>query len=218
MKINPKRIILDHYDSLIRRVDIHTESRLEQFTQHDRLERANYSIFLKERKSSEYDPFATKWKYQELEEIFGDLSSREPYSLENDFDVSSPQMMASRTLQSKFVPGVTTMWDYLNAIRDEAISELKKAEAENLAYYESNKQDVDKFIEEKSVQLKNEKDLEEAVKEKLFESKFCFLVEIDEKLAEAHKRGRFASNATAFNMYICVMDFYLEMYFQRVLR
>lgn len=222
-QLNPKRIIMDYYDSLVRRVDINTEVRLEQYTDEDRLDQVRYSMLAKRKwSSSEDETFGLRWRFKELEDMYGERSSRDPYSSEYDFEPESNSR--------RFIPGTTTMQDYLNAIRDELIGELRKAEAENLSYYESTiKNEIQQLIneEEKKIEMddpntKSEQieRLVELVKEKLFASKYCFLVEIKDELLKAHKQDgfKFASNSTAFGMYLCVCDFYLEKYFPEVLR
>ena len=209
MKINPKRFILDYYDSLVRRIDIYTEEQLELYTENDRLQHSKYSIDVCERKKEEL--FSTRHRYQELEEIHGGGWSRDFYYEEYDIDPDDSK-------EADFVPGTTSIPVYLNSTRDKAIDALRKAEAENLKYYESIKQDLEELAEQNK-EAQYEKETIELFKEKLFATKFCFLTEIDQVLVNAHRQQtKYATNACAFSLYVCVCDFYLEEVFQTLLK
>jgi hypothetical protein len=147
---NPKMLIVDYYDSLIRNVDIYIEELLEKYNETDLL-----PTILKNRNlvpcpdtydniDGFKDPYSSKYEYGEMVSVVN------------------------------VTPEVTRTRDYLELVRAKTIEEIKKAQEENLQSYELNKE-LYKYDRET---LTDEK-IEE-MRRNLFKDKFCFRMNFDD--------------------------------------
>ena len=139
--------IINHFDSLINRIDIDIDSSLEKFN--------DQQLLSELAKSFEYD----RKNFMELYKYLYDCFKVEFFST---FD-SSKQILVDSW------PETTKVTDYLKQIRMRTIEELKKAQEETIEYY---KQNSSRFKSE----LTNEnKDLDQ-LRSELFNDRFYFQV------------------------------------------
>ena len=121
--------IINHFDSLINRVDIDIDSYLEKFN--------DQQLLSELAKSSEYDRTHFKDSYDYFKVEFF-----------STYDLSKQILVDSW-------PETTKVTDYLKQIRMRTIEELKKAQEETIEYYKLNSSHFKS--EEKNIdQLKNE--------------------------------------------------------------
>lgn len=84
-----------------------------------------------------------------------------------------------------------TSRSYIKSMRNEMLDELRKSRDETLLRYENIKNDLD---ESASI---------ESLKRKLFEDKYCFLIDI-------HGFNRLDSRGAPLRLFLVVLDFYLD--------
>ena len=133
-RVNPKKLIIEHYDGLINRVDIHIEEQLGKYT--------NTDVLQEQPKLIDYFNYSRDHQYK------------------RSYKFEIPE-------STRYVPGTTLVWDYLNATRDELIKILEKGQEEALKHLETIKTDLN--LDEECDDL-NEKT--EKVMEKLFAKSF----------------------------------------------
>ena len=107
--LSPKKEIIDHFDSLINRIDIDIDQCLEKYNQKQVL--------------SELDCFHIEQR-----------NVRVPNYIY--LDGLSEKDIEYKTVDKW--PGSTKVFDYLNRIRMRTIDELRKAQEETLDYYKQN--------------------------------------------------------------------------------
>lgn len=139
--VNPKLVISQYFDSLIRQVDIYTEETLQLYTDAD--------VF-------------------EIEPSRGETSKQPdhtitPYSLcdHNSIDFG-PQLLWKRILDShkldlndnltRFGPEPINKRIYVNQMRDQLIKELEKGQSEAFEYYETIKNEIDKSMSQEDIE------------------------------------------------------------------
>ena len=109
-RISPKIEIINHFDSLINRVDIDIEQSLEKYNQEQDLSQIDYS-----------------------REIYIDLSFQNFY-----MSCYESREKVNRYETVDEWPESTKVVDYLNQIRNRTIEELTKAQKDTLEYYKLN--------------------------------------------------------------------------------
>lgn len=149
----PKLLITDHYDSVIRQVDILIEELLEKYNENELMSEENNWSSARENLLSNSD-----------DNCYNIEGYIDPYQTsEYKYDMSK---------MIQLIPKTNRMRDYLDLVRWKFIDELKKAEKENLSSYESNK----------LLYNYNRKDLTDEKVDKmcrnLFKDKFCFLLQV----------------------------------------
>lgn len=183
---NPKLIIAQYYDSLIREIDIFTEERLVQLSDDQVIETSMVKQLPKELKRTKESSKLPKElrndfnqddlnldtvKYDEnLWSYYGEEKQLpDEHNYLYGFDVSSNLM---RMNQNKKTPPMKAR-DYYNQARDEMIVELNKLQDEAFEKYNKIKDDL-----KKDTTLSNEQQIE-LLRSQLFANKFAFIVEYD---------------------------------------
>lgn len=126
---------------------------------------------------------------EEEQEVDDELIDR--YRWEYKYDMVECEMR-----MEEVEAGVTTVNDYMNRVRANALNELVKAQKENLEAYETNK--LAYKINPSEI---NSHKLEE-LRKQLFADKFCFLLEI--------KKLDNRENKCIYQLYTIITDFYLN--------
>ena len=163
-----KMLIVDHYDSIINKIDVHTEELLEKYANNNR----TLSEELYQEGDCCYD-FFREYEYehqtdshQEIIEFFGVEEFKNPYKFEYKYDSDRIEEIKA-TLKSMQVQ------KYIETIREKAIELARSAEKENLRLYEENKEKY------KSIDLKNLTDEKiREIRSDVFRDRFCFVIKI----------------------------------------
>lgn len=186
---HPKLIIIDYYDSLINQVDIYTEEQLAKHTDSDVVTEA----------ISKEDSFNTNSSYKteenpddlDLESSNANLKkivNYQPYSKEVKY--TYPEEKAKHEPPP---PPMTNVHQFLNKMREEMIGQIKRYQEKSLKYYETIKNEL------KVQKLESE----EEILGRLFEREFSFLILEKTSHCKANKNS-------PFNMYLIVLDFYVN--------
>lgn len=183
-KINPKRVIIEHFDSLINSVDVHTEEQLQEYSSTDLLNvEDRLDCFRPPQFKKEF------LKCKELE-IY-----RNPYrQWSRATDTPKPNMPL------EYVLGSTLVCDYLNACRNHLIEKLTEAQNEFLKHLETIKD-----------QLDPDEESEERVRETLFAKRYPILIQFDEydETFEGKQKTFYRGNPSPFRLYLIELDFYI---------
>lgn len=189
--VSPKLVIIDYYDSLINQIDIYTEELIEKCQDNDLL----LHVFGGENPGRQKTTLGEELtNYQNGPEMFDFFI--DPYNDEYDLDNAS-------ITNSKFVPGVTRIKEYLNSLRMSAIEEIRTAQEENIRYYESIRNRVE--IERNSEKI-------ELLRSQIFSNRFCFLMRIvveNSPLSSSYLRSYPRCDAI-FKLFTIVVDFYMS--------
>lgn len=196
VSVNPKQLISEHYDSLINKIDIHTEELLEKFGAESLLKKhANdmgmLSAFFDEK--SDLLEFGEK-RLTSLVEFHPLMKA---HSSRYKIDSSQPSQ--------KFEPGVTKTREYLNATRDAMNKQLEVARAETFATYEKIK---DELKPEECSEDNREQAIDE-IKRRLFDRKFPCLFHVD-RIHVSNIRDIDVDNPSPFRLNLLFLDFYLD--------
>jgi hypothetical protein len=152
---SPKMLIIDHYDSMIRQLDIFTEELLDKCEEKD-LENIMPKDDFKYKENDD-----SKSRSNDIDEF------EDPYSEKYKYDMNKIVRIDG------VPPGTTRFRDYIELVRTKSIEELKKAQQETLDSYEINKS-LYKYDRET---LTDEK--VEEMRKNLFKDKFCFTLQIN---------------------------------------
>lgn len=177
---NPKRLIVEYFDSLINKVDIYVEEMLETTTDEDEI------IVDKDcDNESLNDSFTSVTSYDIENELDEHTCIRDenwnPFIFKNKF---GHQIRSSIEFESE-----SKLLDYYNRSRDEMIRQLNEIQAEVLRQFEAVHKDLN--LNENSY---------DDVKEKVFATKFPIIIKIERSIPN-HER--------LFKLYLVVLDFYL---------
>lgn len=151
-------IILDYYESLIREVNIYTKGLVEKFNEDDLLPL----------ESEPYERYTNKNEY---------ISELENYLYPVGYSYETRNIVVTES---------TKIRDYLDMLRENAISEILKAKQHNLDSFKTKRLEIESKDEEKIEELKS----------RLFADMFCFLLKIDQYDFD--------------DLYFIVCDFYLS--------
>lgn len=194
---NPKLIISNYYDSLIRRIDIYTEEKLAKHKDDEIYEfQSNPGghltfVLPKPPKLPENNEIT-------IDHDFGNESKYDAYRFFNvniqDFDDKSSFLDSQQTTKMN-------IHDYLNKTRDELIAELEKAQEQTFIHYESIKDTLKK--DEAITNCENDEERTELVKSLLFDKKFAFILNIE-------KMDYLQELDSPFKLYLVVLDFYVN--------
>lgn len=188
-KSNPKKLILDSYDSLINRVDIHAEEVLTSYDDNGPvLVNTEQNISTKDGQTQPKLKKQTPRKFDLLEEDDYVNPFKEEYEIDNRFKSSLVD------------PKTTTIQQYVNKMRQDVIDELKKLQEDTLKLYDKNKT---KINEEKDVDV---------VERSLFGNKYCLILESN------LKEDKSKSIRSLFGVYLFVFDFYIDFKIQYFLK
>lgn len=171
--ITPALLITNYYDSLINRVDIYTEKRINEY---------------KEKKSQPIND-----SYQSTN-TYGVKSFNNPYEKTEDMFYFDKYPLIIEQLES-----------YLNEVRRKSIDAIRKVQAENLDFYNANKE---KFkVDRQNLTYEKLKELESS----LFANRFCFLLNIEkiDKRSESIFDKNIRDNSL-FKLHTVITDFYLR--------
>lgn len=105
---HPKELIIEHYDDLIRRIDIYTEKLLLNYNENDQLPNCDANTNHLDIESADF------------EQIYGVEVYKGAYN--NNYKYKEVDML---TKTGRVV-------DYINRVRERAIEALKRAQDENL--------------------------------------------------------------------------------------
>lgn len=203
---HPKLIILDYYQFLINEIDIYTQEQLERYTD-DRL-------------LTKTQPESTRIQQQTFDAAKFRIESvsYEGASWDESFRDSYSEEYECKQSESVYAPNKIKMCDYLNSIRDEMIVQIRRVEAENLEHYEAIKSSLVKVDQDASGKLYQKQ--VECLKKKLFEKKFCYLLELDKIWSESEQPGnkKLVLNNWPFKLCLVVLDFYLTPQQQSLLK
>lgn len=180
-KLSPKILVIEYFESLVNRIDIHTEEQLNKYSPKDLLD---YQPTENIGSTNNHQQYSSPSLYEfDLVE-----SARNPY--ENSYNYNKIQA------STKFIPKRTQVCDYLNGVRDEMIEHLKEAEKETIKNYEAIR----------SVLKDADFHSDSIIKENVFAKRFLFIVQVDNiKLADGNK----AENKSPFKLYLVDLDFYM---------
>lgn len=192
---NPKLIALEHYDSLIRQVDIHTEELLEKFKDNKHLE-LNPHILASDTKELNclIEPYQIRLRI--FEESYGVNSYHDPYS---DIYQYSNQP-ADEIDVSPISVGIR---DYVNRKRDEMLSELKRIQADTLTRCDAIRAEFASID-------RNAPDRIEKLKSKIFAQKFALILQLNEIMVSTNSSKDFIINSSPFKLYLFILDFYVD--------
>lgn len=182
-KVNPKVSIINYYDHLINQIDLYTEKLLEKIDD---------DALLREPEAYQLG----------IADCIGDIEAKimEKLNLnykrnydQNDFEMHQVTIDA--------VAGQTKIRDYVNMVRERAISEVRLVQEQSLREYKKTVISPDYA----------ESDEESTLREKIFANKFCFSLVIDQSPdVKARYFSRPLENKSIFKMYICLVDFYMS--------
>lgn len=205
---NPKLIIIDYYDSLIRQVDIYTEEQLEKYSDESVIDDVteNNESDVREMILDHYRDVDFRYISDSDEEnsdglVFMPQNTPKQTILESAFD--DPYLKQSKFKypkeKAKYEPPPSTanVHQFLNQMRDELIAEIKKGQEAALNYFETIKADL------KVDQLESDEEIDQNLMAKLFETQFMFLI-LDTDDCEIKIRN------SPFKLYLIVLDFYLN--------
>ena len=191
---NPKKIILDAYDSLINLVDIHAEETLEK---HSETELLNISDEYKSISNQETENETSNKSQNYFEfNLLGENTFIDP--------LKSNYKLDEKFRTAKVYPKTTSVHEYVNKMREEMIDELVKIQGETLKLYDKTKSvDIKSMFGEKYCSLVN---VNESGPQNNYS--LCFY--------EDYKPSK--STQTPFNMYLVVFDFYIDENLKLILR
>lgn len=192
--LNPKVILLEYYDSLIRQIDIYTEELLENYSELDLLE----DFYVDESKLSQVNRLPPHYEIRTSSciDTYEISSFLDPYSKDYEYG----PVYQDRNVGVKL--GQTRIIDYLNSIRDVMIDELQRAQDYNMQWLKLNRfeieemSSIDKCIDE--------------IKSKVFAQKFCFLLRLDEIIELGRNFPKFVPNTSMFKLYLFICDFFIN--------
>lgn len=207
--VNPKRIVLRHFDSLINRIDIHTEEQLEKFRK---------SKLLGNPLSFYYKPDTDQRPDEEKNETYCvDPSENSTFGVEFCTDPYAPWYKYDQHASRWITPNSIRVRDYLNATRDELIEKLRIAQSEILKRYETIKNNLEFDECDDPNDECDDNQTIEAVKSKIFSDLFVGLFRIDIVQTSWQDYGC-VKNPLPFKMFLLILDFYLKPDEQYLLR
>lgn len=209
---NPKRLIIDYYDSLINHVDILAEESLEQQQQDSsrsrRLELTDKRVFsFVERFECERILF-TPIERDLFDEKCGDNAIFSP-SFNENYKIINRSSRFDDEEETAWVSIVT----YVNEMREEMIDELKRAQDETLMLYDSHLKNGSTTVNSKDPDVDDDDD---EFKRKVFDRKFSFLI-YSFKLKNSDVS--MVENRSPLNAYLIMLeDFYIDNQTKTILK
>lgn len=200
--LNPELITCEYYDSLIRKIDIYTEKKLEEYTNDDvfitrmisraasRVNHQEMSVVNEVREPE--SAFDEIWKHNPFEKLNEQLVKYDYSSFFSDHDKEAGKIRKTR--------------DYLNQIRDELINEVEKIQKHSVEYCESIKEDLRREVTAlRDDTNRDNEDKKEQIHSLLFAQKFAFLVNNETENFYSMSRAN-----PPFKLHLIVLDFYLN--------
>lgn len=212
VRVNPKLIISQYYDSLINHIDIHTEKLLESYKENDLLEKPEEKKTMIKIKR---DPCYRKlFEFSPQEEVVKDKFTfariRDPYQ-DNFYEgLKEPR---PKKPNSEFVPNKTKTHYFLNKTRDEMIDKIMKAQDHTFTYYETIKDKLK--LEERQG---SREEVIDQLKSELFATKFLCLFEINYYCSMGIGYFHADTNPSIFQLYLFSFDFYISKQDMNILR
>lgn len=203
---NPKLMVLEHYESLVRQVDIHTEELLEKCKETQLLginSKPNTSDISK---LSNCLIESYQIRLRIFEESYGVSAYHDPYSEEYENGHTATSTSSSCESVANATPPITdsiTVREYASRMRDEMLDELRRIQTETLAWCDTIRSEL-AAIDRSSVECI------EKLKKKIFSQKFAFILQIDEIMVPTSSSKDFVPNPLPFKLYLFVLDFYMD--------
>lgn len=189
---NPKRLIVDYYDSLNNQIEIYFEKLLEKYDENDEI--GSFSSFIQEfRNSNSYKPILKLHSPSRPFEITWDIDHLNQSKID---DTNFADHMGSIT----GIGPSTKVHDYLEKSRELLIGELQTAQCQHLEFYSSLRLNHD------MKQLTDQK-----IYEIVFEKKFYFILNLNEMDAIVKKYSRnFKRKNIMLNFVLFSVDYYFD--------
>lgn len=234
-KNHPQQIIMDYYDSLIRQVDIYTEEELEKYIDENESlvnkypdnnndddsssdeEKGNY-IDNKGYNEDSYLKLFDSSDESIINAFENDLYvDEDPYlkhrkykyplprlSSPTDDDDDDDKFPGEKKAKYEPLPKSSKVCQFLNNMRDKMISEIQNCQKEAFKNYTRIKSEL------KADKSASDEEIDRTVATRLFKNKFMFLVK-NRKLNSKKKWS-------PFNLYLFVVDFYLNKHERKLLK
>lgn len=211
---NPKKIIHDYYDSLVRYLDIYVEQKLEKIMGNNQEEenekQRNTDRFYYMFRNSLYDD--DFWTSES--EI--DWNSADPdlhklfYSPFVDFRNRKDEIETKKTLREQQKLLLTEsdyhLSEYLNRMREDLTNVLNRGRAKALTHLETLEMNF-----ENTKSASNNKEIKNDIKSRLFGNEFMFVFSSEDVSAHCTYQGEnWANKSSKFQLYLFVIDFYLS--------
>lgn len=206
---NPKRLIIDYYDSLIKHVDILAEESLEQLekvsSQNRRLELADKRVF----------SFVERFECERIlftpieRDLFDEKCGENPI-----FSVFFNENYEIINRSNRFDDEEESAWvsidKYVNEMREEMIEELRRAQDETLMLHDSHLKNGSTTPNSK------DPDDDDEIKRKVFGRKFSFLIY---SIKLKNSDVGMVENRSPLNVYLIILeDFYIDNQTKTILK
>ena len=184
----PKLYIINYFDSLINKIDIYTEEKLQNLNSVDLVEKP--SDLNKEIDRNRWKYYVQDYKIPSIKPLEDEYNSETYVELANFPNITQrpllfdPEEICSLKLK-----------DYFNRYREELIRELRHVQEETLENYDALKKD-------NNIDVKEDMS-EEEMRRMLFGKKFCFIYQFEQKFA-------LAPTFLRFEIFLFVFDFYID--------
>lgn len=195
-----KLLICEHYDSLIREIDIYTEEALEKLEVNDESVESSTII-------SKCDAFEAQTDFYggdkrtirqrfEVEEEEEDDDEFDPHKVE---EVYTHKYVFDDEHEKTLNPESETCGhrEYLSGLRMRLINEVRGWQDYSLRFYEDNRARIDL----------NSRNTVDEMSSVIFADHFCFALRVDR--FKHMEYGAFG-NQSLYNLYIFILDFYLS--------
>lgn len=184
----PKLYIINYFDSLINKIDIYTEEKLQNLNPDDLVEKPN--DLNKEIDRNRWEYYVQDYKIPSIKPL-DDENNPEPYvELANFPNITQRPLLFEPEANCSL-----TLKDYFTRFREALIQELRHIQEETLENYDDLRKN------ETNIDFKDMS--EEEMRKILFEKKFCFIYQFDQKFALAPTFWR-------FEIFLFVFDFYID--------
>lgn len=189
LEVNLKRLVIEHFDSLINRVDIHTEEQLEKYSSADILGKSvgnpNGPVVFKK------------------EKIERGEDSKSVLAIPNEPTDPSLSMCDEDIIEIEG-PKPTLAWDYLNTTRTQMIKKLTEIRDDALKQIETLKNKMDSVSHDEDITK-----IQDKMFQKFIEKRFPLLIQIN---ATKNRYGGNIQkkNTLPFKLFLIELDFYIN--------
>ena len=184
-QLNPKLLISQYFDSLIRQIDIFTEEKLKEYRESDNLtipKRQPFRQYLDKTIQDDTEIFNSEYQ----DSIFENLSDIKRYW--QSLFMKNSDYESNLNIPEKDT--TVNMIDYLNQEREKMLAELANGQEEVFKRYETINDD-----------LREIKDNDKLM-EQLFANKFYLLVEYEVSERENREKKNKTQHLLVFNFYL----------------
>lgn len=203
---NPKLMVLEHYESLVRQVDIHTEELLEKCKDSQLLSINSKPNTSDISRLSNCLIESYQIRLRIFEESYGVSAYHDPYSEKYDYENGHTATSTSSSCESVVKPPINdsiTVREYVSRLRDDMLDELRRIQTETLAW-------CDTIRSELAAMDRSSVESIEKLKKKIFSQKFAFILQIDEIMVPTSSSKDLVPNPLPFKLYLFVLDFYMD--------